>query len=330
MKKVLVTGATGFIGSHTVKVLKQAGHYVIGVDRVAQRELVGKYLDQLLIADFVTVADTAAKENSIDAIIHCAGTSLVGPSIKDPYTYFSNNSSKTNIMLENLADSKDLWSGAIVFSSSAAVYGIPSVAGNIEESSSKNPISPYGWSKLFCEEIIRSHCVAHGFKGIALRYFNAAGCDSESEFGHFADDTHLIPRILSAYQNKKEFLLNGNDYKTEDGTCIRDYLHVTDIAQAHLQAVMLADQMSANEFRSYNLGTGNGYSNREIIDVANFVVGDTVQVRTVDRRIGDPDSLVASAGRFQRDANWDPVNSNIDTIVRTSWQWQKKLPLLID
>jgi UDP-glucose-4-epimerase GalE len=329
-KSVLITGVAGFIGSHTAKVFKEAGYKVFGIDWHTHRPESCQYIDQLFIDDFAGVAGFVAAQNNVDAIVHCAGTSLVGPSLFDPYTYYNNNSAKTNIMLQDLVDQSPAWRGTVVFSSSAATYGIPTNPGNIAEYDPKQPISPYGWSKLFCERIIQDHCSANSFKGIALRYFNACGCDPDQTLGHLEDDTHMVPRVLSAYQNKKDFTLYGNDYNTPDGTCIRDYLHVMDIAHAHLEAVRLAETMMPAEFRAYNLGTGQGYSNKEIIDTARRVVDDYINVTVQGRRVGDPDKLVANSSEFQKDTFWKPKYSDIETIVRTTWEWQKNLPLLVD
>ena len=326
-KRVVITGATGFIGSHTAKVFKQAGYHVIGVDRTTTIPESAQYIDQLFFDDFADITPMAAVVNEVDAVVHCAGTSLVGPSIKDPGEYYNNNSAKTNLMMDKL--SKLNYKGKIVFSSSAATYGVPTVSDNIVEHSEKNPISPYGWSKLFCEYIIKDHCLAHNMRGIALRYFNACGCDPDTTLGHVEDDTHMIPRVLSAYHNDKAFTLYGNDYATPDGTCIRDYLHVMDIAWAHLEAVCLADTMQANEFRAYNLGTGRGYSNREIVTACEHAVKDLIGVVTGPRRMGDPDRLVANSDRFQKDTAWKPRFSDIDTIVETAWRWQQRYPRIL-
>lgn len=319
-KRVVITGAFGFIGSHTAKTFKEAGYYVIGVDRTITIPEAAHYIDNMLIADYTDVAATAAKTNNADAIIHCAGTSLVGPSMTNPGEYYNNNVSKTNILLDQLHG----WPGKIVFSSSAATYG-NYCSNPISESSDQEPMNPYGWSKLMCEQVIADHCNAHGYKGIALRYFNACGADAGGALGHTIDATHIIPRILSAYQNKKPFVLNGNDYDTSDGTCIRDYLHVTDIAMAHLESVCLAESFNPGRFEAYNLGTGHGYSNKEIINACSQTVGEKIDVEIGPRREGDPDKLVAESIKFKTLTSWRPRNSTIENIVATAWQWQKTL-----
>jgi len=321
IKKVIITGAMGFIGSHTAKVFKEAGYHVTGIDRIMTIPQAVTFLDQLCVDDFAAITPSVAGINNVDAIVHCAGTSLVGPSIANPGEYYTNNVAKTNQMLDLLQG----WKGTIVFSSSAATYGVPLNSEPLLETDPQSPISPYGYSKLFCERVIQDHCTAHGIKGVALRYFNACGCDPDNMIGHVADDSHMIPRVLSSYQKVEFFNLYGDDYNTADGTCIRDYLHVMDIAQAHLKAVELADTMQTKEFRAYNLGTGTGISNKEIIAACNRAVNDKIDFRVAPRRTGDPDYLVADSTQFRTDTNWKPVYSDIDTIVNTTWAWQKTL-----
>ena len=320
--KVIITGAMGFIGSHTAKIFKQSGYYVIGVDHKQTIPQAANFLHQLLIDDFVDITATSAVLNNVDAIVHCAGTSLVGPSVKDPYTYYWNNSSKTNTLLEKLRQRQ--WTGKFIFSSSAATYGVPKENRQLRETDHQQPISPYGHSKLFCEQIIQSHCRAHGFKGVALRYFNAAGCDGDNQLGHVVDDTHMIPRVLSAHRLGKPFILYGDDYQTADGTCVRDYLHVSDIARAHLESVCLAETMQNREFRAYNLGTGQGHSNKEIIQACRHAVKQDIKYVVNDRRFGDPDYLVANSDLFQQDTAWKPIDSDIKNIVSTAWAWEQK------
>lgn len=321
-KTVIITGALGFIGSHTAKVFKSAGYYVIGIDRFATIPTAAQYLDQLMVGDFVSTIEAAINSTVVTAIVHCAGTSLVGPSIKDPGEYYNNNAAKTNTMMTILANIG--WKGTIVFSSSAATYGVP-VQVPIREFDAKIPVSPYGWSKLFCERIIEDHCTAAKMRGIALRYFNAAGCDPDGTLGHVVNDSHMIPRVLSAYQQGMPFTLYGENYLTPDGTCIRDYLHVMDIAAAHLEAVVLADTLPPASFLVYNLGTGHGYSNSEIIETCEEVVNGIINCEVGPCRPGDPAKLVADSSQFQKDTPWSPKYSDINTIVRTAWNWQKTL-----
>jgi UDP-glucose 4-epimerase len=322
-KTVIITGALGFIGGHTAKVFKESGWTVIGIDRCFTILESQHYLDQCIIDDFARAHDFKSIISKSQTIVHCAGTSLVGPSIANPGEYYNNNSCKTSIMMDRLGQHQ--WSGSVIFSSSAAVYGIPNHQKSIPENNKKNPISPYGWSKLFSEQIIRDHCKAHKIKGLALRYFNACGAATDNTLGHIEDDSHMIPRVLSAYQNDRSFMLYGDDYTTADGTCIRDYLHVIDIARAHLVAAELIDgQYQDGEFDAFNLGTGKGHSNREIIAACQQIVDDKIDVQVVERRAGDPDMLVANSNRFQKKFKWKPLYSDLETIVKTAWTWQQK------
>lgn len=321
MKTVIITGAMGFIGSHTAKLFKKYGYHVIGIDRALTIPSAAQYLDQLILDDYTSTTADAVVNNDISGIVHCAGTSLVGPSIKNPYEYYTNNSSGTNILLNELHVRG--WHGHIVFSSSAATYGLPVHNRPLVESDTQLPINPYGWSKLFCEQIINDHCAAHGFSAVILRYFNAAGADSDSVIGHVPNDTHLIPRILSAYQAKQKFELYGIDYSTSDGSCIRDYLHVEDIAQAHYEAVLLKNKIEKGHTQAFNLGTGVGYSNLEILKKARDIVGKNIELQVCDRRHGDPDILVASSDKFQKTTGWKPKH-NLESIIQTAWTWQQK------
>jgi UDP-glucose-4-epimerase GalE len=321
-KTVIITGAQGFIGSHTAKVFKEAGWYVVGIDRTPTIPESTKYIDKLITSDFVDSIAIIASAFNAAAIIHCAGTSLVGPSITNPAEYYQNNSAKTNQMMQQLSHYE--WHGIVVFSSSAAVYGIPSTPDCITELTTKQPINPYGMSKLMCEHIISDSCRAYNIRGIALRYFNAAGCDLDCTIGHVQNDTHMIPRVLHSHHVGIPFNLYGNNYDTSDGTCIRDYLHVTDIANAHLESVNLADKMRPNQFDCFNLGTGIGYSNKDIIDACEVVLNNRVEINVCIRRDGDPPILVANGSKFQSISNWKPVHSSINTIIQSAWNWHTK------
>lgn len=319
-KTVIITGVLGFIGGHTAKAFKKAGYRVIGIDREWTMKEGSFFCDELFINDFVNITANIATTEKVDAIIHIAGTSLVGPSLKDPGEYYRNNTAKTNQMLDDLALCE--WKGKIVFSSSAATYG-NNCAVPIVESAEGIPVSPYGHSKKMCEYVIADHSRAYGYKSIALRYFNACGCDGDAELGNVWNDTHLIPRVVQAILEKQSFTINGFDFSTKDGTCIRDYLHVTDIANAHVQAVELCDKLSKGEFRAYNLGTGHGYSNIEITQAVKHVTKGNLKINFGPRRAGDPDELIADPSAFIKDANWAPIHSNLLTIVETTYNWMK-------
>jgi UDP-glucose 4-epimerase len=327
MKKVLITGAHGFIGSHTAKLFKQNGYFVIGLDHHYTldhcEDNVLKYLDQNHMHDYEELLPFLAGANNVDAIVHCAGSSLVGPSVRDPYKYYYNNVKKLNNTLYALKEQYPNWDGSLIFSSSASIYGNNNTV-PISESDNKEPVSPYGRSKLMGEQIINDFCIAYGMKAIALRYFNATGCDLDGELGNRKDDTHIVPKVATAALSGKPFLLNGNDYNTDDGTCVRDYLHVMDIAKAHLMAVELSDQFEDGDFEAYNLGTGTGYSNLEIVH--SFVEHNKVPVHISysDRQQGDPNELIANPLKFIEDTGWMPEHSDLETIVTSTYNYMKK------
>jgi|TARA_R110000868_G_scaffold155583_2_gene381989 nucleoside-diphosphate-sugar epimerase len=322
METVIITGGMGFIGSHTAKAFKAAGYKVIGVDNNFTIPAAAQFFDEFIFDDFSEQVAFCAKTHNAKAIIHIAGTSLVGPSINDPWLYYNNNVAKTNNMLDMLKDLK--WNGAILFSSSAAIYG-NKYSRPWEEDDLKDPISPYGWSKLMCEQIIKDHCFAHGFKGIALRYFNACGCDIDNMLGNNIADTHLVPRVIESFITNQILTINGNDFPTKDGTCIRDYLHVTDIADAHVAAVQLSKKLDNRMFEAYNLGTGIGYSNLDIVREVEKVVGSEVKIEFGPKRYGDPSELIANPNKFMKECNWKPKHSDLTSIVQTTYNWMKTL-----
>ena len=322
-KTIIITGAAGYVGGHTALRFKEAGYTVIGVDRAITIPAAIEHLDEFLCTDFVDIVDYCAPLREASAIIHCAGTSLVGPSLTNPGEYYNNNTAKTNRMLDWLAGKG--WTGSIIFSSSAAIYGNYAHCPIAESSAYKStPINPYGWSKLMTERVIADHCNAHGFRGISLRYFNAAGCDPEGRMGCAQDGTHLVTRIVDGTLSGDEIVIFGNDYDTRDGTCVRDYIHVSDLADAHLEAVCLAEGMKTGEHRSYNLGTGRGYSNREVLEQVAAYAGTKLNWRFGPRREGDPDQLYADPRRFMQDTAWRPSHSSIADIASTTFNWMKK------
>lgn len=319
---VIITGATGYVGGHTAIKFKEAGYRVIGIDRAITIPASVEYLDEFLCIDFADITDTCAYLNNATAIIHCAGTSLVGPSMTDPGEYYENNVAKTNRMLDWLHQRG--WAGTIVFSSSAAVYGGGAISPISETSLFKSvPINPYGWSKLLAERVISDHCAAHGMRGIALRYFNAAGCDPQGRMGCIKDGTHLFPRVINSILSGSDIIINGHDYDTRDGTCIRDYVHVSDIASAHLEAVCLATGFEPGEFKAYNIGTGVGFTNLEVVEQVVSLAGVHMNAKFGPRRLGDPDELVADPRKFIQDTGWVASLSNTGDIARTTWEWMK-------
>jgi len=312
-KIILVTGAAGFIGGETMLRLKDAGHTVVGVDTVALPVHLGAISDRFYQEDFAKPWGLKLlDEFEPQAIIHCAGSSLVGPSLARPADYYNNNFVKTKTLLDRIRDRR--LNTRVIFSSSAACYGEPVITPCQEEDPCL-PISPYGQSKLMIEWMLRSYRRAYGLDFIAFRYFNACGADSQARHGQASGATHIIARVLESLRDDREFTLNGTDYATADGTCVRDYVHVEDIADAHVQAV---DRNIAADV--YNLGTKTGASNREVIAAAEKVTGRTLRVVEGGKREGDPAQLTASADQWHRVAGWSPRFS-LDDIIRHAWAW---------
>jgi UDP-glucose 4-epimerase len=312
MSTVVVTGAAGYIGGEIALLLKDAGHTVVGIDR---RPLPSHLED---VMDFVQ-ADFDSDESyrkliSVrpTAIVHCAGTSLVGPSILNPSDYYNNNVVKTlnllNIVMSAMPQTR------FIFSSSAAVYGEP-VMTPCHEVDPKEPISPYGESKLMVEQILASYHRAYGLDYVAFRYFNACGADSQGRHGQEPGATHIIARVLECLRDDAEFTLNGTNYPTPDGTCIRDYVHVEDIARAHVFAL---DRIVPAGV--YNLGSGSGISNQEIIAAAERIAGKELKIVSGKQRDGDPPLLTASAGKFDSVVDqWK--QHDLNAMIRHAWAW---------
>jgi UDP-glucose 4-epimerase len=313
---VIVTGAAGYIGGQVALQLKDAGHTVVGIDfRPLQKHQKG-LLDSFVLADFDS--DTAYKkllDIRPEAIVHCAGTSLVGPSIKHPSTYYINNVAKTLHLINFI--SQAMPKTRIIFSSSAATYGEP-IMTPCQEVDPTEPVSPYGESKLMIDMMLESYHRAYGLDYVSFRYFNACGADPQARHGQEPNATHIIARVLESIRDSQTFTLYGNNYPTPDGTCVRDYVHVNDIARAH---VMALDQ--AIPAGVYNLGSNTGTSNREIIAVAERITGQTVTVATGDQRAGDPPVLTASADKFTAVAGaWQQYT--LDDMISHAWKWYTK------
>lgn len=325
MGSILVTGGAGYIGSHTVQALLGKGAQVVVLDSLVtgHREAVpakvpfyqGDICDDGLVGDIV-------KSQGVEAVIHFAARSLVGESMAKPDLYFYENTAKTNLFVANL-----LQSGVnkIVFSSTAAVYGLPEMI-PISEESPTNPINPYGLSKRMIEQSFQWLEKAYGLKWIALRYFNAAGASLDGSIGeeHFPE-THLIPLVLRTALGQREAIqIFGTDYNTPDGTCIRDYIHVLDLAEAHILALQTLDQQPACGV--LNVGTGQGFSVREVIDISKKVTGIDIPVVEAARRLGDPDVLVAKVDKIQKTFGLKAKYSDLETIISTAWKWHKNHP----
>jgi|Laugrespbdmm15sd_2_1035082.scaffolds.fasta_scaffold02904_3 UDP-glucose-4-epimerase GalE len=319
-KCVAITGCNGYIGGQTVLRFKDLGYNVIGVDRNTTAPWIRDTVDTFITGDFTNpIFINSIINNNPSALIHIAGTSLVGPSMTDPGPYYLNNVGATARLLSTLAGRG--WKKTVVFSSSAAVYGDPGNGDTLTEQSEKAPISPYGQSKLMAEQVLRDCASAYGFKTIALRYFNACGADARVRHGQLKDATHLIARIMETIVNKGVFTLNGSDYSTADGTCVRDYLHVEDIANAHYLSTLYSEGILSGSSVEFNLGSGKGVSIKEIIASVERITGRMVLTHTGPRREGDPATLVASAQKFKKASGWKPDASNIDNIVKSAWAW---------
>lgn len=316
---IAITGCNGYIGGQTALRFKDQGYRVLGVDRNATSPWITEQLDQVIKGDFnnAIFINSFIDKNPV-ALIHIAGTSLVGPSIADPAPYYVNNVGNTAKLLAAVAERG--WHKTVVYSSSAAVYGEPK-SNALTENSPVVPINPYGHSKLMAEQVLRDCARGYGFRTVALRYFNACGADSTVRHGQLKSATHVIARIMETIVNKGVFTLNGTDYATPDGTCVRDYLHVQDIAEAHYLAVKWGEAVDKGTSVELNLGTGKGVSITEIINSVERITGRTVLVHKGPQRTGDPASLVAYAGLAKRTMGWTPAHSTIDNIVRTAWAW---------
>lgn len=321
-KKVIVTGGCGYIGSHVARAFKELnGDQVLIIDRV-RREHTLKDIDGYYIGDFSDVDSLATMVDfQPDVIVHCAGTSLVGPSMVNPSEYYNNNIAKTIKLLDVVKDMDKR--PAIMFSSSASVYGEPTEL-PIKEYVRIQPISPYGSTKAMSEFMLRDYGNAYGFDTVCFRYFNAAGAmPGTHDLGQEPEATHIIARALEASIAERAFTVNGDDFNTPDGTCIRDYVHVWDIALAHVRAAAYLD--ASSNFRTsiqqiFNLGTNHGVSNKEIVDYVGFEYGLPF-VNYGPARPGDPAELIADAGKARQLLGWEPVNSNIKQIIDDAYKW---------
>lgn len=321
---VLVTGGAGYIGSHTVAALLEKGEEVVILDNLRQgrREAVlggTLYEGDLLDAQLL---DRVFASHDIDGVIHFAACSLVGESMRDPGKYYRNNVYGTLCLLEAM---KRAGVSRIVFSSTAAVYGEPERV-PIDEEDRTLPTSVYGETKLAMERMIRWFGDIHGIRFVSLRYFNAAGAHESGRIGEdHRPETHLIPLILQVALGKRDHIaVFGDDYPTEDGTCIRDYIHVSDLADAHILALERLRRGGGSAV--YNLGTGKGYSVRQVIAAAREVTGHPIPARVEPRRAGDPAVLVASPARAKAELGWEPRRSDLHNLIATAWAWHRRHP----
>ena len=317
--RVLVTGGAGYIGSHTAKLLASAGHDPVIFDDMSQgHDWAVKWgrLERGSLSDPARLAAVFAADR-IDAVVHFAANALVGESMSNPTKYFRNNTVGTLNLLDAMHDADVR---TIVFSSTCATYGDP-VRVPIDEAHPQAPVNPYGESKLMVEKMLRWYGEIYGIRWMALRYFNAAGADPDGEIGEDHDpETHLIPLIIGASQGTRPPVkIFGTDYATGDGTAVRDYIHVTDLADAHLRALDRLE--TATPSQPINLGTGRGHSVREVVDTVARIGGRPVPVAESPRRPGDPPELIAAPGRAREVLGWTPKYSDLETIVRHAWAW---------
>ena len=321
---ILVTGGAGYIGSHTVLALKQAGYEVVILDNLVygHRDLVEQVLRVELIEGDTSdrlLLDNLFQSRNFAAVMHFSAYAYVGESVTDPAKYYRNNVLGTLTLLESMlaASIKNF-----VFSSTCATYGVPNFI-PITEDHPQNPINPYGATKLMVERILTDFDVAYNFKSVRFRYFNAAGANPQGLLGEdHHPETHLIPLVLQTALGKRESIsIFGTDYPTPDGTCIRDYIHVNDLADAHVLG--LEYLLNGGESEVFNLGNGNGFSVREVIAAAEDVTGMVISVQECDRRIGDPPALIGTSEKAREILNWQPQYPGIKDIVSHAWQWHK-------
>ncbi len=324
-RSILVTGGAGYIGSHAVKALEARGLKVIILDNLVygHRDLVEANFKAELIQGEIGDRELLAKvfsTHKIDAVMHFAAYAYVGESVTDPAKYYQNNLVGTITLLDVMRehDIKNL-----VFSSTCATYGMPQYI-PIDEKHPQHPINPYGFSKLAMERILQDYDQAYGLKSIIFRYFNAAGADPDGTLGEDHNpETHLIPLVLQTAGGQRDSVsIFGTDYDTPDGTCVRDYIHVTDLAEAHVLGLEHLIQKQVSEI--FNLGNGNGFSVKEVVDTVKQVTGKEVAVVECPRRPGDPSTLIGGAAKAREVLHWQPQYPQLESIIQHAWNWHQK------
>ncbi|MER3494219.1 MAG: UDP-glucose 4-epimerase GalE [Mastigocladus sp. ERB_26_2] len=322
---ILVTGGAGYIGSHAVSALLQAGYEVLILDNLVygHRDLVEKVLQvELVVGDTSDrpLLDHLFQSHDIAAVMHFSAYAYVGESVTDPAKYYRNNVVGTLTLLEAMLAASV---NKFVFSSTCATYGVPQII-PIPENHPQNPINPYGATKLMVERILSDFDTAYGLKSVIFRYFNAAGADPNGKLGEDHNpETHLIPLVLQTALGKRESIsVFGTDYPTADGTCIRDYIHVNDLADAHVLG--LEYLLRGGDSEVFNLGNGNGFSVKEVIETAKSITARDIKVVECDRRPGDPPVLIGSSDKARKILNWQPKYSSLKEIITHAWQWHQQ------
>ncbi|MCR5291607.1 MAG: UDP-glucose 4-epimerase GalE [Eubacterium sp.] len=322
MGKILVCGGAGYIGSHINKQLNKEGYETVVFDNLVYGHKEAVKWGELIVGDLKNIADINAvfDKYDIDAVFHFAAYAYVGESVDDPEKYYYNNVANTLNLLNAM---KEHGCNKIIFSSTCATYGEPKRV-PITEDMPQNPINPYGATKLMVERIFKDYNRAYGLQFVVLRYFNAAGADPDSEIGESHDpETHIIPLVLDAASGlRPDIKVFGTDYDTEDGSCIRDYIHVTDLATAHLLALHHLENGKPSDF--FNLGNEKGTSVLEVVESVRRVTGREFTVTLADRRPGDPAKLVGASSKAKTILGWKPKHEDIDTIVSHAWKWHEK------
>ena len=319
-RSVLVTGGAGYVGSHTCKLLSKNGYIPVTVDRHYREGLVSFGPNYSLhLPQEINRLDEIVKRHNITSCIHFLGSTSVSESVTNPSLYYKNNLINTIALVDKLID---LDIKTFVYSSSAAVYGDPGMK-MCKESDPCNPISSYGASKLMMEQFLKDYHRAYGVSSVGLRYFNAAGADPEGEIGELrTEETHIVPLAIKASRQLKTFKMFGDKYETNDGTCVRDYVHVMDLADAHLKALNYVTENSVAEV--FNLGSGAPCSNKELLETVQRHTGK-MNIEIHDNRPGDPAYLVADITKVKRILEWEPIQSSIDNVVATALKWYNKM-----
>lgn len=321
--KILVIGGAGYIGSHIVKALGLKGYNILVYDNLSTGHewavLSGRLVKgDLLDTDFL---DAVFRDYQPDAVMHFAALIQVEESVREPLKYYRNNIVNTMNLLDVMKKNKKT---NLIFSSTAAVYGVPEKI-PVTEDAPLNPVNPYGSSKAVVEMILKDLSIATDFKYVSLRYFNVAGADAEGKIGQaYQDSTHLITRALKTAKGEFDRLqIFGTDYPTSDGTCIRDYIHVDDLAHAHVLALDYLLEKSTS--RIFNCGYGHGYSVKDVVETVKKVTGSNFKIEETGRRPGDPPVLVADSSRMKKELHWKPMYADLEFIIKTAWEWEQKL-----